>query len=69
MRGATKFRRKAAVAAVIVAAGCLAGWYTLYDPAPPGALTSLDETTFLQLKNDFNGAGDSARLIVLLSPT
>jgi hypothetical protein len=38
---------------------------------PPGQppLTSLTQNNFDQFKNDFNAAGDEARLVLLLSPT
>ena len=47
-------------------------WYLwLSKGTPPGqpALTSLTQTNLDQLTHDFNGAGDEARLVLLLSPT
>jgi len=47
-------------------------WYLwLSRRTPPGQppLTSLTRNNLDQFKHDFNGAGDEARLVLLLSPT
>jgi hypothetical protein len=47
-------------------------WYLwLSKRTPPGQppLTSLTQNNLDQFKRDFNGAGDEARLVLLLSPT
>jgi hypothetical protein len=47
-------------------------WYLwLSKGTPPGQppLTSLTLNNLDHFKNDFNGAGDAARLVLLLSPT
>ena len=47
-------------------------WYLwLSKGTPPGQppLTSLSQTNLDHFKNDFNAAGDEARLVLLLSPT
>lgn len=54
-----------ALALVAVAAG----WYFVSDAAAPGAVTELDAPSFAQLRNDFNAAVGTTRVIVLLSPT
>jgi hypothetical protein len=55
-----------------VIAAFLIVWYLwLAKGTPPGQppLTSLTQHNFDHFKNDFNGAGDEARLVLLLSPT
>jgi hypothetical protein len=47
-------------------------WYLwLSKGTPPGQppLTSLTQNNLDQFRNDFNGAGNEARLVLLLSPT
>jgi hypothetical protein len=43
------------------------GWLSFFGSA--AALTDLHPASFEQLKQQFNAAGDSVRVIVLLSPT
>jgi hypothetical protein len=55
-----------------IIAGLLIVWFLWLSKAtPPGqpALTSLTQNNIDQFKRDFNGAGDVARLVLLLSPT
>jgi hypothetical protein len=55
-----------------IVAALLIVWYlwlskgTPHDQRP---LTSLTQKNRDRFKNDFNGAGDEARLVLLLSPT
>jgi hypothetical protein len=54
-----------------IVAALLIVWYLwLSNGTPPGQppLTSLTQSLD-QFKRDFNGAGDEARLVLLLSPT
>jgi hypothetical protein len=44
-------------------------WLSKGTPAGQPALTSLTQNNVDQFKHDFNGAGDQARLVLLLSPT
>lgn len=47
-------------------------WYLwLSNGTPPGQppLTSLTQNNLDHFKNDFNDAGDAARLVLFLSPT
>jgi hypothetical protein len=44
-------------------------WLSKGTPAGQPALTSLTQSNVDQFKHDFNGAGDQARLVLLLSPT
>ena len=47
-------------------------WFLwLSKGTPPGQppLTSLTRSNLDQFKNDFNGVGDEARLVLLVSPT
>jgi hypothetical protein len=58
------------VVGIIAAFVCV--WYLwLSKGTPPGQrpLTSLTQNNYDQFKDDFNGAGDEARLVLLLSPT
>jgi hypothetical protein len=53
-------------------AAILIVWYLwLSKGTPPGQppLTSLTQNNLDQFRNDFNGAGNEARLVLLLSPT
>ena len=55
-----------------IIAGLLIVWYLwLSKGTPPGQppLTSLAQNNLDQFRRDFNGAGDEARLVLLLSPT
>jgi hypothetical protein len=55
-----------------IIAGLLIVWYLWLSkgtPAGQPALTSLTKNEVDQFKHDFNGAGDEARLVLLLSPT
>ena len=55
-----------------IAAALLIVWYLwLSKGTPPGQrpLRSLTQNNLEQFKHDFNGAGDEARLVLLLSPT
>jgi hypothetical protein len=57
----------------LVAAIALMVLYYLYGgstaPAGQPALVRLDSSNLVSLKDDFNGASNSVRLIVMLSPT
>jgi hypothetical protein len=55
----------------IVAAFVIVWYLWLSKGTPPGQppLTSLTQNSLDQFKHDFNGAGDEARLVLLLSPT
>ena len=55
----------------IIAALLIVPYLWLSNVTPPGqpALTSLTQNNIDQFKQDFNGAGDEARLLLLLSPT
>ncbi|HEY4763843.1 MAG TPA: hypothetical protein VIH75_09225 [Candidatus Sulfotelmatobacter sp.] len=55
----------------IVAALLIVGYPWLSKGTPPGqpVLTSLTQNNIDQFKHDFNGAGDEAVLVLLLSPT
>jgi hypothetical protein len=58
------------VVAIIAAFVCV--WYLwMSKGTPPGQppLTSLTQDNLDHFKNDFNTAGDEARLVLLLSPT
>jgi hypothetical protein len=55
-----------------IVAALLIVWYLwLSKGTPPGQppLTSLTPNNLDHFKNDFNTAGDAARLVLLLSPT
>ncbi|MGA8215322.1 MAG: hypothetical protein WB799_17125 [Candidatus Sulfotelmatobacter sp.] len=55
-----------------IIAALLIVWYLwLSKGTPPGQppLASLTQNNLDQFKHDFNGAGDEARLVLLLSPT
>jgi hypothetical protein len=63
-------RRKLAL--LLIALGLLggaAGWYAFSDSAPESALLELSPSSFSELKNHFNEAAGTTRIIVLLSPT
>ena len=65
-------RAKYAFWVVGIIATLLIVWYLwLSKGTPPGQppLTSLTQNNLDQFKHDFNGAGDEARLVLLLSPT
>lgn len=62
--------RKLAVFILAVALfGGAVGWYGFSDSGSASALTSLDATSFDDLKTEFNAATGRTRIIVLLSPT
>lgn len=63
--------RYALCVAGILAAFLTARYLWLSNGTPPGQplLTSLTENNLDQFKNDFNSAGNEARLVLLLSPT
>jgi hypothetical protein len=44
-------------------------WLSKGTPTGQPALTSLTQNNLDQFKRDFDGAGDQARLVLLLSPT
>jgi len=44
-------------------------WLSKGTPSGQPPLTSLTQNNLDHFKNDFNGAGDEARLLLLLSPT
>ena len=55
-----------------ISAALLIVWYLWLSKATLAgqpALTSLTRSNVDQFKHDFNGAGDQARLVLLLSPT
>jgi hypothetical protein len=55
-----------------IVAALLIIWYLwLSKGMPPGQrpLSSLTQNNLDHFKNDFNGAGDEVRLVLLLSPT
>jgi hypothetical protein len=57
---------------VEIIAALLMVWYLwLSKGTPPSqpALRSLTQNNLDQFRHDFNGAGDEARLVLLLSPT
>lgn len=63
---------KYALWVVGIIAAFLIVWYLwLSKGTPPGQppLTSLAQNNLDHFKNDFNRAGDEARLVLLLSPT
>jgi len=65
-------RMKYALWVVGIIAAFLIVWYLwLSKGTPPGQppLTSLTQGNLDHFKNDFDGAGDEARLVLLLSPT
>ena len=65
-------RMKYALWVVGIIAAFLIVWYLwLSKGTPPGQppLTSLTLGNLDRFKNDFDGAGDEARLVLLLSPT
>ena len=65
-------RTKFAIWLVGVIAVILIVWYLwLSKGTPPSQppLTSLTQNNLDKFKDDFNGAGDEARLVLLLSPT
>ena len=55
-----------------IVAGLVIVWYLwLSKGTPPGQppLASLTQNNLGQFRREFNGAGDEARLVLLLSPT
>ena len=44
-------------------------WLSKGTPSGQPPLTSLTQNNLDHFENDFNGAGDEARLLLLLSPT
>ena len=65
-------RRKYTFGLVGIVVAFLIVWYLwLSKGTPPGQppLRSLTQNNLDQFKHDFNGAGDEARLVLLLSPT
>ena len=44
-------------------------WLSKKTPSGQPPLTSLTQYNLEQFRRDFNGAGDEARLVLLLSPT
>ncbi len=62
-------RKLAAGAMALALLGVGAGWYVYSDSIEPGAFTDLGPESFARLKNEFNQAAGSVRVIVLLSPT
>lgn len=55
----------------IIAAFLIVWYLWLSKGTPPGQprLTSLTQNNLDHFKNDFNGAADESRLLLLLSPT
>ena len=63
-------RRKLVLVLVVLAlVGAAAGWYIVRDAGPVAGLTVLNPSTFAELRNEFNGAAGTTRIIVLLSPS
>jgi hypothetical protein len=63
---------KYALGAVGIIAAILIVWYLWLSKGTPSGqppLTSLTRNNLDHFTNDFNGAGDEARLVLLLSPT
>jgi hypothetical protein len=55
-----------------IVAAFLIVWYLWLSKGTPSGqppLTSLRQNNFDEFRRDFNGAGDEARLVLLLSPT
>ena len=66
--GMRKWKSASAVAALLLVVTAVA-WYFLQDRGTPVHLLELDSQSLPSLKDEFNRAANSARLIVLLSPT
>ena len=66
--GKRRLKSALAVAALLLVVAAVA-WYFLPERGTPAHLIELDSQSLLILKDQFNQAGKSARLIVLLSPT
>lgn len=64
-----RHHKLAVVTLALALVGGAVGWYAFSDSSSAFALTSLDATSFAELKNDFNAAVGRTRVIVLLSPT
>ncbi|PYV38820.1 MAG: hypothetical protein DMG06_24735 [Acidobacteria bacterium] len=65
--GMRKLKSALAVAALMLVVAAVA-WYFLQERGPLVHLIELDSQSLASLRNEFNRAADSARLIVLLSP-
>jgi hypothetical protein len=63
-------KRKYITLSLVIALALLVYWY-YWGSSPRGQppLTSLTPMNLDQFKQDFNGAADRARLVLLLSPT
>lgn len=66
--GMRKLKSALVVAALVLVVAAVA-WYFLQEHGTPVHLIELDSQSLASLKDEFNRAADSARLIVLLSPT
>ena len=64
-----KRKLKSVFAVAMLLAVVAIAWYFLPERGTPANLIQLDSQSLLILKDKFNEAGKSARLIVLLSPT
>lgn len=66
-------KRKSVIIGSVVAAIALLVLYYLYGgstvPAGQPALVRLDSSNLVSLKDVFNGASNSVRVVVMLSPT
>jgi len=65
-------KRKHLLWFVAVAFALLLGWHFLWSDRTPGGqprLTYLTSNNIDQFKDQFDGASDKARLVLLLSPT
>ncbi len=65
----TRKLKALALAALLLVATLGVVWYFFQERGTPVHLLELDSQSFSNLKDAFNRAADSARLIVLLSPT
>jgi hypothetical protein len=65
----TRKLKALALAALLLVATVGVAWYFFQERVTPVHLPELDSQSLPNLKDAFNRAADSARLIVLLSPT
>ena len=63
-----KWKLASAVAVLLLVVTVVA-WYFLQERGTPAHLIDLDSQSLTNLKDEFNQADNSTRLIVLLSPT
>jgi hypothetical protein len=65
----TRKLKALALATLLLVATVGVAWYFFQERSTPVHLLELDSHSLPNLKDAFNRAADSARLIVLLSPT